>query len=442
MKHRKILAVVLALAMAFSLASCKKDAEETTKSTTVATTTEGTTTLEETTTVEPTPTPLVDEIYDPSNPMAINPVTGVQDMDPENLGMRSIAVVINNCFKATPQRGVCSADAIYEYETEGGQTRLLALFADGNTIPEIGSLRSARIVAADLAAGTNSIFIHYGRNARVPDHIAQYGIDHIDGNECSAGSNNLRNAPDGYLSLPSGLFFWRDSVWLSQRDLEHTAVTDGTHILEGIDHFSINREGGMPRLFNFVAESSDIANGEECNAINVYFSATNDDAYFEYNEETGLYYKSEYGAPQVDLNVREANQAAIANGADPADLPSEQIAVENVFVLYVHAVSHGDTTIDVHFEFRGTGCYISEGRMVPCSFIKDNTTDQITLYNIQGEELEVNRGRSYICLVDNDYFDNSTFRPTADSEMQPLNPISITQVVFPEQAATPIVWDH
>ena len=58
----------------------------------------------------------------------------------------------------------------------------LAVYADVNTVPEIGSLRSARIVASDLAAGMNSIFIHYGRNARVPEHISQYGIDHIDGN--------------------------------------------------------------------------------------------------------------------------------------------------------------------------------------------------------------------------------------------------------------------
>ncbi len=437
MKHRKILAVALATAMTFGITSCNKDVpEETSVSTTEATTT---TTSEETTTVETTEEVVeeIDGLYDPNNPMAINPFTGFQDMDPDNVGLRSVAVVINNSFKATPQRGIGSADVIYEYETEGGQTRLLALFADANHIPEIGSLRSARIVAADLAAGTNSIFIHYGRNARVPDHIAQYGISHIDGNECSAGSNNVRTAPDGYLSLPAGLFFWRDSVWLSQRDLEHTAVTDGTHILEGIEHFGIQREGYTPRLFNYVFESSDIANGEDCNAINVYFSATNDDALFEYDEETGLYYKSEYGTPQIDLNIREANAAFTpADMDEEVILPSEQICFENVFVLYTHTVSHGDTTIDVHFEFRGTGWYISEGKIIPISFIKDNTNDQITVYTVGGEELEVNRGRSYICIIDNDYMNDSTYRASADSDMVPLTPVSISDVVLPETAVT------
>lgn len=436
MKHRKILTILLSLAVAFTAASCKKDeVEETTVATT--TTTAATTTTEETTTETTEETiNYLDGLYDPNNPFALNPITGVQDMDPANEGLRSVAVVINNCFNAMPQRGIGSADAIYEYETEGGQTRLLALFADVNTIPEIGSLRSARIVATELAAGTNSIFIHYGRNARVPEVIDQYGISHIDGNDCSAGSNNVRTAADGYLNLPSGLFFWRDSVWLSQRALEHTAVSDGIHILEGIEHFGIQREGFTPLLFRFAVESEDIANGDPCDAINVYFSPTNDDALFEYDEETGLYYKSQYGSPQIDLNIRESNANMSSQPSETDEeiiLPSEQICFENVVVLYTHTVSHGDTTIDVHFEFRGTGWYVSEGRIIPISFIKDNTTDQITLYTVDGEELQVNRGRSYICIIDNDYINDSTYRATADDSMVPLEPV--LNVTFPEVTA-------
>ena len=59
--------------------------------------------------------------------MAVNPITGLQTMDPNNVGMRSVAVVINNSHAAIPQRGISAADAIYEYQTEGGQTRLLAV---------------------------------------------------------------------------------------------------------------------------------------------------------------------------------------------------------------------------------------------------------------------------------------------------------------------------
>ncbi|MCQ2482393.1 MAG: DUF3048 domain-containing protein, partial [Clostridia bacterium] len=301
MKHKKILSIVSAMSFALCIPACNK-AEETTvvtETTTVATTTTEATTTETTTEATTTTTMPLDALYDPSNPLAVNPVSGIQNMDPENVGHRSVAIVVNNCYKAMSQRGISKADAIYEYETEGGQTRLLCVFADVNTVPEIGSLRSARIMSTDLAAGNNSIFIHYGRNARVPDHISSYDIDHIDGNNCSGGK---KDSSAGEVELPEGLFFWRDATWLSKRALEHTAVSDGKHISEGIDYFNIERTGETPMLFNYVADDSeDIANSTlTCTNLNVYFSPTNDDALFEYDETLNGYFKSQYGEPQVD----------------------------------------------------------------------------------------------------------------------------------------------
>lgn len=429
MNKKKSTAIALSAAMLLNVTTaCNKQQPET-SATTPATTTTVESSLEETTETTAAPIDVEDRLYDPSNPMAVNPVTGVQDMDPENVGQRSVAVVVNNCHAAMPQRGISQADTIYEYETEGGQTRLLCLFADVNDIPEIGSLRSARIVATDLAAGTDSIFIHYGRNPRVPDHLAIYGIDHIDGNECSAGSNSIRNTSDGYVQLSNGLFFWRDSTWLSQRALEHTAVSDGTHISEGIDYFSIRRETNFvptaedpfpERTFNLVPDdSTDIANGTPCYNVNVYFSGTNDDALFEYDEETGLYYKSQYGAPQIDLTVQEANAALLAEDPE-AEVTSEQLAVENVFVLYANICGHGDTTVDVYFEDGGEGYYISEGRMCHVTWVKPTPNDKIRIYNDAGEEVEVNRGVSYVCIVDRDYFGMSSYSETDDGEMYAL----------------------
>lgn len=428
MNKKKTTAIALSAAMLLNIAGCQKT-EETQPSTAATTTTAEETTAVEVTETTAEPIEVDDRLYDPSNPLAVNPVTGIQDMDPENVGQRSVAVVVNNCHAAMPQRGISQADTIYEYETEGGQTRLLCLFADVNDIPEIGSLRSARIVALDLAAGTDSVFIHYGRNPRTLDHFAIYGIDHIDGNECSSGSNSVRNAPDGYVQLSTGLFFWRDSTWLSQRAIEHTAVSDGQHISEGIDYFSIRRETNFvatpenpfpERVFNLVpGDSSDIANGTPCYNLNVYFSGTNDDALFEYDAETGLYYKSQYGAPQIDLNVQEANAALLAENPD-AEVTSEQLAVENVFVLYTTICGHGDTTVDVYFEQGGEGYYISEGRMCHVTWTKPSPNDRIRVYNDAGEEVEVNRGVSYVCIVDTDYFGMSSYSETDDGEMYAL----------------------
>lgn len=398
MNSKKIMAAALVASMALPFGACSKEAEETVVTaapvpeTTVAETTAVPT--EEVLAPEVVTTQALasDELYDPSNPLAVNPITGLQDMDPANVGMRSVAVVINNSHAAIPQRGISAADAIYEYQTEGGQTRLLAVFADVNTIPEIGSLRSARILSTDLAAGNNSVFIHFGRNARVPDHIAAYGIDHIDGNSCSAGVYSSSNYADGYVDLPDGLFFWRDATWKSQRAIEHTAVTDGRHILEAIEYNEIsmvNTEDNM--LFNFVpGNSADIATGDPCEQINVYFSGTNPDALFTYDPLTGLYSKSEYGNPQID------------------ETTGTQISFTNVFVLYANIQPHGDTTIDAYLEDGGEGWYVSDGRIIPITWSKNSPVDPIIVYNENGEVLEVNRGRSYICVVDNDMENQTT----------------------------------
>ncbi len=398
MNSKKITAALLIAAMTVPFGACSKEAEET-EQTTAATTqaavaSETTPAVTEPVETQPAATQSLspDALFDPSNPMAVNPITGLQTMDPANVGQRSVAVVINNSHAAMPQRGISAADAIYEYQTEGGQTRLLAVFADVNTIPEIGSLRSARILSTDLAAGNNSVFIHFGRNARVPDHISQYGIDHIDGNSCSAGVYSSANYADGYVDLPAGLFFWRDAVWKSQRAIEHTAVTDGRHILEAIEYNEIpmiDNENNM--LFNFVPDNSaDIATGDPCEQINVYFSGTNPDALFTYDPLTGLYSKSQYGNPQID------------------ETTGTQISFTNVFVLYANIQPHGDTTIDAYLEDGGEGWYVSGGRIVPITWDKPSPNDPIVVYNENGEELEVNRGRSYICIVDNDMESQTT----------------------------------
>lgn len=401
MNFKKISAVVLAAAISVPfVGACSKEAEESAPSIveTVAAT-QPTEAVIESQPVETAAAPAVsgDALYDPSNPLAVNPISGLQDMDPANVGQRSVAVVINNSHAAQPQRGISAADAIYEYQTEGGQTRLLAVFADVNTIPEIGSLRSARILSTDLAAGNNSVFIHFGRNARVPDHIAQYGIDHIDGNSCSAGVYSSSNYEDGYVDLPAGLFFWRDAVWKSQRAIEHTAVSDGRHILEAIEYNEISMtDTRNERLFNFVPDNSvDIAAGDPCDQINVYFSATNPDALFTYDPTTGLYSKSQYGNPQID------------------ETTGTQIAFTNVFVLYANIQPHGDTTIDAYLEDGGEGWYVSQGRIIPITWSKPGPNSPITVYNENGTEVQVNRGRSYICIVDNDMEGSTTISATA-----------------------------
>jgi len=366
-----VLILSIILGASFLSTACAKKPSVTTSVTTSATTTAQTTTAVATEPTETTGTP---------SAFAVNPFTGLLNMDPANVGKRSVTVSINNHPEALPHRGISRADVIYEFETEGGQTRLLALFADAAKIPEVGSLRSARIVACDLSAGTNSIFIHYGENNRVPDYLTYNKIDDIDGNIYSANSGH---SVDGVISLPKGIYFWRDDTWKSERALEHTAVTNGTHIVQAINELGLTLDGETPTLFNFVASSSpSLAQGKDCTKLIVYFSKNNDDSTFTYNPDTKLYAKSEYGGK-----------------AEMDETTGEQIAVTNVFTLFTNIQQHGDTTIDVYFADGGKGYYTSEGKIIDILWTKAKPHDPISVTDLDGNPIQVNVGKSYINVV-------------------------------------------
>lgn len=386
---RKILALGLVAAMsvgAASLTACSKKAAATETAATVAPTTSATAAA---TTAAETTAGITAETADPSNPNAINPLTGIQDMDPANVGKRSVSVSINNHPEALPSRGISSADVIYEFETEGGQTRMLALFADVAKMPEVGSLRSARIIACDLSGGTNSIFIHYGENGRVPEFLTSNHLDDIDGNIYSKGSDQ---SVDGVIKLSKGIYFWRDAVWLKSRALEHTAVTNGANVLRGITDLGIEINGETPSLFAFTTKSTpDLANGKSCTKMVVYFSTNNDDSTFTYDSATKMYLKSEYGDPQID------------------ETTGQQIAVKNVFTLFANIQPHGDTTIDAYLTEGGVGYYVSEGKIIDIKWTKAGPNDQILVTDMNGKTIQVNAGKSYINVIRKTVADKTTW---------------------------------
>lgn len=372
--------LIVTLMIASSVSCSDKDkgnetlAEDTTAQITAsqAETTEMTNTTSATTAEQTLPT------SDTGEP--VNPLTGLTNMDPDNVGKRSVAIVVNNHFASIPQRGLHRADVIYEYETESGQTRLLAVYADVTAVPEIGSIRSARIVSADLCAGTNSIYVHFGSNNRVPDRLSAYGIQDIDGNVMCAGSGH---SVDGEITLSGNLFFYRDDAWRSKRAIEHTAVTNGSLLLGAIEYKGIDLEGETPALFDFVeAESPALASGTPCTDLTVFFSNTNDDANFVYDKDTRLYTKYQYnGTAQVD------------------EITGEKIYVKNVFVLFANIQSHGDVTVDVFLEDGGEGYYVSDGKIIKITWDKDSPTSPIQIWDEAGDPVQVNAGKSYINIV-------------------------------------------
>ena len=78
-----------------------------------------------------------------------NPLTGESDFNEKAVGKRPIACVVENSVSARPQWGIADSknppDIIVEGEVEGGETRMLWMYADYTAVPsQIGPMRSAR----------------------------------------------------------------------------------------------------------------------------------------------------------------------------------------------------------------------------------------------------------------------------------------------------------
>ena len=349
------------------------------------------------TTTEPSETP-TSETEAPT--VIENPFTGLIEMDAENAGKRGIGITINNCKVANPQRGTSEASVIFEYETEGGQTRLLCMYPDISKVPLVGAVRSGRVGSADMCAGTGAIFVCWGTDyTAVPSHVRNNNITWIDTNNYIYDSLHGHDADE----VPEKCYCWRDREWMNQpghrTGIEHCGVTRGDFILRATEKLGIDISGEMPRMFNFVETgTASMKDSKSCSEINVYLSSTNDDALFVYNEAEKVYYKSQYnGDPQVDCNV------------------DKQISFTNVFALYCPinlrpGESGGERHKDIHMEEGGKGYYVSYGKLQEITWTKPTPNDPIKCFDKDGKEIEVNAGKSYICIVDSDFYEKTTYK--------------------------------
>ncbi|MEG0485889.1 MAG: DUF3048 domain-containing protein, partial [Oscillospiraceae bacterium] len=110
-----------------------------------------------------------------------NPLTGAEIPEGYTIGQRPVAIMINNARPALPQRGVIAADVVYEMVTEGGVTRLMALFNDYRSIPQVGPVRSARDQHLQFALPANAIFVHIGSSIYASNLLNEYRYQDVDG---------------------------------------------------------------------------------------------------------------------------------------------------------------------------------------------------------------------------------------------------------------------
>ncbi len=108
------------------------------------------------------------------------PKSLVTGLDCSNANVRPIAVMLASDSEARPLSGISQADMVFEMPIDpSGITRFMAVFQCEKP-KEIGSIRSARNDFIPLAAGLETVYVHWGGEHGALEKLDSHIIDNID----------------------------------------------------------------------------------------------------------------------------------------------------------------------------------------------------------------------------------------------------------------------
>ncbi len=125
-------------------------------------------------TIKPTTLPLI-PVYGPDEyPAGMNPLTGLEIEDPSLLDRCPMVIKVSNYPRSgRPHAGLSQADLVFDYYIGEGMNRFAAIYY-GQDAPQVGPIRSARLVDAQLANMYQGILAFKGAWYKVNEYIYSY----------------------------------------------------------------------------------------------------------------------------------------------------------------------------------------------------------------------------------------------------------------------------
>jgi len=316
-------------------------------------------------------------------PYNVNPLTGLADLPDEAIGKRPVAVMINNHPNSYPQLNVSQADVLFEVVVEHTLTRFMGLYADYQNVPNICSVRSYRYYFPAISNGFDAFYIHWGEDSSMMEYYEKLNLDSYDG-------------------LFNTYLFGRDENRLEAGyDLEHTSTFYGPLLPDQIawdEKRTDLDEAHQGPAFDFVPYGTTaVPVGDSCAFADIEFGEQT--AQFVYDPDTHRYMKFANNEPQID------------------GITGEQLGFTNCILLYTWI---SDRTEDPEADRKwldtfgvdadaANGYYLSEGNIQRITWYRENESDRFHFYDMDGNTLPINRGKTYIAFT---YFDSVSASPT------------------------------
>ena len=303
-----------------------------------------------------TPTPGYPEAgFGPTNfPPDVNPLTGLSTA-PSLLDRRPILIKVSNLPRdVRPQFGLSRADIVYEYYTEEGTTRFIAIYYSQDA-EQVGSIRSARFFDEHIIRMYRGFFVFGSGDERVRDRL--YQADFADRlivewqAECPALCR-----PDPVTNYLIG-----DTVALREYVREQ-GISDERQNLDGMRFQMQIPDGGQPVERIFAWYSAVIYNR------------------WDYDPPSGRYYRyvdvenAFEGQPEVYRPLRDAL----------GDVP---IAADNLVILLMphEFYSESPEIVEMGFYRSGPAYAFRDGQVYELEWVRANESGLYALYTKNGE---------------------------------------------------------
>ena len=297
---------------------------------------------------------------------------------------RPIALIIPNESNAIPHYNLSKASVLYEANVEGRMTRLMAICEDWQTLDKIGNIRSLRTYYAYWAFEWDAFLVHLGGPFFINDLIAKPDTHNI----------------DGLVASDSAAFFRT-----TDRSSPHNAYTDGADLAGVIRQkgYSLNYRGlTNNEHFRFASKKNPNTlsqydkNAKSAIYIDMSGCYPLTRCYFEYNEDDGLYYRSQHLSGSTDGPHIDA-----ATG--------EQLSFKNVLIQYIKYEDLGEGYLNFQcHDTTSDGWFFTSGKGIHVTWEKDSDYGATKYYDDYGNEIVLNTGKTMICIEEEG--DNFTFR--------------------------------